>query len=189
MSTIIRIIFISIAALLVMVPSNAVAQYEFDSWSDRIRGHIWEDANCNGIREDGEPLLPNVTLFLRWAGSNGVIDGTDREIISSTSTTGRYTFDLAGAGEPYFIALRAEGSPEGRPAGFFPAPFRQGADRTRDNDLTMPLNGTSLWATQVFVMPADGSVVEGIDIGLCREGTTPNPQGPAFQIFVPLIQR
>ncbi len=147
---------------------------------DRIRTFVWADTNCDGIRQDSEALLPNLRLTLRWAGSNGVIDGTDRDIEESGSLTGAYAFTVAGAGEPYFVSFRSED----KPAGMAPAPFRQGDDPSRDNDLTLPLAGTSLWATPVFTMPTDGSLVTGLDLGLCA--VTFDPQ---YTVRLPLVRR
>jgi hypothetical protein len=133
--------------------------------SDRIVGVVWEDTNCDGIHQETEPLLPYVRLTLRYAGANGEIDGTDPDIQSMESLTGNYFFTYGAAKEPYFLSIRSEH----KPAGYVPAPFRQGADPTRDNDLTVGLlPGTTLWATPVFVMPFDGSQVTDIDIGLCK---------------------
>ncbi|WP_322489373.1 SdrD B-like domain-containing protein [Chloroflexus sp.] len=148
--------------------------------SDRIRTVVWNDANCDGVRQDSEALIPNLTLTLRWAGANGTIDATDRDIEQAGSLVGQYAFTLAAAGEPYFISFRNED----KPAGMVPAPFRQGSDPARDNDLTMPLTGTSLWATPVFTMPADGAMVTGIDLGLC----TPTFD-PANTVYLPSLRR
>lgn len=150
----------ALAALVLIIGSRPVAA-QFD---DRIRGVTWQDANCDGIRQESEALLPMIRLTLRWAGSNGVIDSTDRDIEQAQSLTGAYAFSIPAAGEPYFISVRSED----KPAKMKPAPFRQGGDPTSDNDMTTDLlPGTPLWATPVFTMPADGSMVTGLDIGLC----------------------
>lgn len=133
--------------------------------SYKIVGVIWEDTSCDGIRQDDEPLLPNVRITLRHAGDNGVIDGTDYDIQESAPLYGDYKFTRTAPGIANFISIRSEY----KPAGYVPAPFRQGDDPTRDNDLTVGLlPGTTLWATPVFVMPLDGSQMTGIDIGLCK---------------------
>jgi hypothetical protein len=147
---------------------------------DRITGVVWTDSNCDGVRQDGEALLPHARLTLRWAGTNGTIDGTDPDIEQSESLTGQYVFTLGAAGEPYFIAFRSED----KPAHTRPAPFRQGSDPTHDNDLTMPLAGTSLWATPVFTLPAAGSVMTGQDIGLCVVQFD-----PANTVYLPAVPR
>lgn len=166
------------AGLLIALTAAAPADAQS---SFRITGVTWEDTNCDGIRQDGEPLLPNMRLTLRWAGSNGIIDGTDRDIEQSGSLTGEYSFTLAGAGEPYFVSFRSED----KPAGHTLAPFQQGDDRTRDNDMTTGLlPGTSLWATPVFTMPLDGSRVTGYDIGLCKVVFD-----PAATVYLPLVIR
>ena len=156
-------IVITIATLIALVTiPMPLANAQIDG--DRITGVGWTDSNCDGIRQVEEAPLPHVRITLRWAGSNGAIDGTDRDIDQSESLTGTYRFFAAGAGEPYFLSIRSED----KPSRMALAPFRQGGDTTIDNDMTMGLLlDTSLWATPVFTMPADGSMVTGIDIGLC----------------------
>jgi hypothetical protein len=173
-----RIILATLATLiLVTTVSPAAAQLDF-----RVTGVVWTDANCDGIRQDDEELLPGVTVTLRWAGENGVIDATDPDIQQVTPNAGRYGFIWAGRGYAYFLSIRF---PD-RPAGMTPAPFRQGNDPTRDNDMTIGLlPGTSLWATPVFTIPTDeDAVVRDIDIGLCR--VTYNP---AHTRYLPLVIR
>ncbi|RRR68618.1 MAG: hypothetical protein EI684_17395, partial [Candidatus Viridilinea halotolerans] len=43
-----------LALSLVALLPTAEAQYQ-----DRIRGVVWDDLNCDGIRQDAEPLMPN----------------------------------------------------------------------------------------------------------------------------------
>lgn len=175
-----RITFITLATL-VLLASAALASGALGSQGDTsITGVVWTDTTCDGIRQNTESLLPNARLTLRWAGANGTIDGTDRDIEQSESLTGQYAFTLGAAGEAYFIAFRSED----KPAHMTPAPFRQGGDATRDNDLTMPLAGTTLWATPVFTMPTDGSVVTGQDIGLCAVQFNPTNTR-----YLPVVKR
>lgn len=175
-----RITLAALAALTLLATSFVVTRPAAAQSSNRILGVVWTDANCDGMRQDSEVLLPNARLTLRWAGSNGVIDGTDRDIEQGGGPTGAYAFTDAGSGEPYFISFRSED----KPTGMKPAPFRQGSDPTRDNDLTMPLAGTSLWATPVFTMSADGAMVTGLDIGLCAIQFD-----PAKTVYLPAVRR
>jgi hypothetical protein len=150
--------------------SSAYAQSSF-----KIVGLIWEDLNCDGMRQDGEPLLPRVRLTLRYAGENGIIDGDDPDIQYSESLTGNYGFSMTRAGLANFLSIRGEH----KPAGYVPAPFRVGDDPTRDNDMTVGLlPGTPLWATPVFIMP-EVFPLTGIDIGLCKLPT----------VYLPLVVR
>jgi hypothetical protein len=135
------IILIALTAVSVLRPQATHAQM-----SDRIRFVIWNDANCDGIRESDEALVPHINVVLRWAGSNGVIDATDREIDTIASLTGAYRFNLAGAGEPYFISIRSdERAANPALAGMVPTKFRVGTDPSRDNDMRNDLlPGTDL---------------------------------------------
>jgi hypothetical protein len=152
-----RFVILTTLTLAIVVTLTGVragpAQY-----SDRIRGSVWTDANCDGVRQADEALLPMVRLTLRWAGDNGTIDATDNDIEQVQSLTGPYFFWYAGAGMPYFVSVRTED----RPRRMYPAPL--GPDNALTDTL---LPGTTLWATPVFTMPLDGSMVTGKDIGLC----------------------
>lgn len=171
----------TLAALALLTADFAATRPAAAQMSFRITGVIWTDANCDGIRQESESLLPNTRLTLRWAGTNGAIDGTDRDIEQGGGPTGEYAFSIPAAGESYFISFRSED----KPAAMTPAPFRQGSDPTRDNDMTTGLlPGTSLWATPVFTMPADGSMVTGLDIGLCAVTFD-----PANTVHLPLLRR
>lgn len=180
--TTLSIILIALTGMFVLHPQATNAQL-----SDRIRYVIWNDTNCNGIREAGEALVPNISVVLRWAGSNGVIDATDREIAEFTSITGEYRFDKGAAGEPYFMSIRSdERASNPALAGIAPTKFRVGNDPSRDSDLRNDLlPGTDLWATPVFTMPADGSIVVGQDIGLC------NPANLVLseRLYLPLLSQ
>jgi hypothetical protein len=176
-----RIVFTAFTAL-VVITSAVVIHPAAAQGGNRITGAVWSDANCDGVRQESEALLPNTRLTLRWAGANGQIDANDRDIEQSQSLTGSYAFSLAAAGEVYFVSIREED----KPAGMKPAPFRQGGDTTRDSDLTMPLAGTTLWATPAFSMPADGSPVTGIDLGLCSANAT-NPN-LTNKLYLPLLR-
>jgi len=175
-----RIALTSLAAL-VLITSTIIARPTAAQSSFRITGAVWSDANCDGVRQDSEALLPNLRLTLRWAGTNATIDAGDRDIQQDQSLTGLYAFTLPAAGETYFISFREED----KPTSMRPAPFRQGGDASRDNDLTMPLAGTTLWATPAFTMPADGSPVTGIDLGLCNGTSNPNLTN---KLFLPLLR-
>ncbi|MFV9507607.1 MAG: SdrD B-like domain-containing protein [Oscillochloridaceae bacterium umkhey_bin13] len=175
-TTLVALVALLALVALALLPSQPVAAQS----SFRIVGVVWTDTNCDGIRQDDEPLKPHVRMMLRWAGGNGVIDATDREIEDGGSAaSGQYAFTLAGAGEPYFISIRTAD----RPLGFTLSPFQQGGDPTRDSDMRDDLlPGTTLWATPVFVMPEDGSQITGVDIGLC-------PLSMNNQVFIPLVTR
>lgn len=174
-----RMAHVALATLIAVIGAAALAAHTpaAAQSGDRIQTLVWNDANCDGMRQDDEALIPNLTVTLRWAGANGTIDGTDREIEQAGSTVGQYTFSLPAAGEPYFIAFRSAD----KPVGMAPAPFRQGADATRDSDLTTPLEGTDLWATPVFTMPAAAAPMTGQDIGLCATFD------PANTVYLPLL--
>lgn len=161
------------------------------SASDTVRGVLWSDITCDGVRQIDEPAMTGnpqggQLMSLFYIGNDGVpFTSDDAEIGLGSALNGStsYSFRDGGGSHTYYIALR----PSQRPSGFVPAPFQQGSDRTIDNDLTIWPNGA--WATSTFVI-AQGTgffngppAVTGIDIGLCPLASISRP----YRVFLPLI--
>ncbi|PDW02595.1 hypothetical protein [Candidatus Viridilinea mediisalina] len=178
LTTLLALLLLLALSLVVLMPPAVEAQH----YDDRIWGVVWHDLNCDGIRQDDEPTLTHVPLFLYYAGPDGEVhrQAPDIQTAYSSSFDGTYGFTLGGWGRAYFIGIPNWERPEG----FYPAPFRQGDDPTRDNDLTVGLMpGSDMWTTPVFWMPPweDQHVVTGIDIGLCSIETQ--------TVYLPLVVR
>jgi hypothetical protein len=109
---------------------------EPDSMSGSIGDLVWSDANGNGIREVSEPGLTNVVVELRNAGG-GVV------AVTSTSSTGAYTFTGLGAGSYTVVVLP--------PAYYTPTYDRDGIST----------------ANQAVVELANGQGVTDADFGYC----------------------
>lgn len=87
-------------------------QVETQTVSRSISGVVWFDKNLNGIREDNEPLLKDVTATLFKKGKNGyeccTEDVTGGEIASViTGADGAYSFDKLAAGD-YIVAFSGD---------------------------------------------------------------------------------
>ncbi len=58
-----------------------------------IGDQVWFDTNGNGIFDSGESVLPNVTVTLREAGTDGILNTVDDIITTQqTDNNGRYVF-------------------------------------------------------------------------------------------------
>ncbi len=170
------------------LPSPAGAQS-----SDRVRGILWTDTDCDGIRETGEgPLDDNPLGYQRmslfYIGNDSIpFTYDDSEIGQSSPLNGNptYVFFNGGGGYSYYIAIR----PADRPAGYLPSAWQQGNDPAVDNDLRQWPDGA--WATGVFVIPQGTGfyggppAVTGIDLGLCPSAALPRP----YHTALPLVQR
>lgn len=152
---------------------------------------LWEDVDCNGLRDPAEPGIAAVQVALLQQGNDRLVYTADDRLLEYTignMGTAEYprghlqfTRGLPGLPEDYYLAIfNAD-----QPAGYRPAPFRSGNDPALDNDLTMPLAGSPLWATAPFRLDPAGPVTE-IALGLCREHRPPAIDDEQ-RLFAPLI--
>ena len=155
-----------------------------------VRGYLWNDANCDGIRQNTEAPLANggQSMSIFYVGTDAIpFTRDDSEIGLGGAANGLPTYFFANGGEngTFYIAIR----PRDRPASFIPSLWQQGSDRTIDNDLRLWPDGT--WATSMFVIPwgtgffNGPDAVSGIDIGLCAVASIPRP----YQASLPLVRR
>lgn len=79
-----------------------------------INGVVWEDANLNGVRDEGESLIPDVTCTLfvwddaksRYVECTEDVTGAKIEPIT-TDSSGAYSFDKLPAGK-YIVAFSGD---------------------------------------------------------------------------------
>jgi hypothetical protein len=157
-----------------------------------VVGEVWNDANCDGLRQSTEAPLPGINVALIGQGTDQQIFTADDRMLEGRTTispVGTFSFSRGGPyGDLYAVVIYNAD----KPAGFKPAPYQQGGDRALDNDLYMPLEsqGSPLWATTAFEMHTDRSAVTDIDIGLAPTGCTnqlPHP-GHDNDLFLPLLR-
>jgi len=154
-----------------------------------VRGYLWNDANCDGLRQSGEaPMSGSIAMSIFYVGTDALPfsrDDTEIGLGGSTIDGTAYVFRNGGENGSFYVAIR----PRDRPAGFIPSLWQQGSDRTIDNDLKLWPDGA--WATGTFIIPwgtgffNGPDAVAGIDIGLCAVASIPRP----YQASLPLVQR
>jgi len=168
-STTLTSLFLLLALTALMAPMPAAAMPE-----TTVQGIVWKDANCDGIRQNGEAPIEGQAVHLFIAGDDGVINTADDQVIqvSGTGPGGMFAFDRGITGLTYALVIL----PIARAVELMPGPLHAGSDGAHDNDLR-----ADLWATNGFQMNATQTVT-GIDIGLCR-----NPN--ITLVYLPAVQR
>ena len=180
-----------IATILTIGIASAIAYTNVHAQRYNVVSLIWEDTNCNGIKDAEEDGMAGVKVALMQQGTDRQVYTADDRLLEYTYGNGgsaeflkgdlRFTYGLPGLPEDYYLAIfNAD-----KPAGYVISPLQAGTDRSIDNDLAKPLADSPLWATVPFQLVLDGQVTN-IDIGLCRDGT----QQPIIydnQLFVPMI--
>ena len=108
-------------------------------------GILWDDADNDGLQEDGEAPIFGATVNLRNATTNALVAS------DTTDSMGRYIFTGLTNGTSYYVEFVA-------PSGASFSPQDQGGDDTVDSDVN-PANGRSAsftWqsASSSFVIDA-----------------------------------
>lgn len=115
-----------------------------------IGDRVWYDVNGNGVQEAGEPGIPGVSIGIRWAGPDGILNNGD-DVLTATTT------DSTGA----WIAASL-------PSGSYSV-----TSSALPNGLTTPtydLDGTGTAGTANFVLTG-GTNRTDIDFGYRGSGT------------------
>lgn len=110
-----------------------------------IGDRVWQDLNANGIQDQGEPGMAEVSVTLLDADGNLVAATT-------TDAGGSYVFDEQAVAAEYFLSFQL-------PAGFIFTLRDQGSNEDVDSDAD-PINGE----TSVFTLTDGG--VNWLDAGL-----------------------
>ncbi len=79
-----------------------------DIFPDRISGSIWADLDEDGIFNNNDIGLSDITINLREPGSDGIIGNNDDSTVSTThsSTSGAYSFVVEDSGSFYVEVIR-----------------------------------------------------------------------------------
>lgn len=140
-------IVVSTLVLLALMPLAAQACEQGD--------FVWDDLNCNGIQDLGEPGIPNVTVKLTDCAGRSVTDLFGHLVgPTTTDAKGKYYFSNVNPGE-YVVTFTL-------PPGYaFTAPFASGNPETNSN--ADPVTGES----DCHMLPA-GQIDYSVDAGMCK---------------------
>lgn len=105
----------SAATAVVVVPdATVVSTADFGMFlAGSIGDLVWVDLDHDGVADSGEPPIPNVTVTLRHAGNDGVLNTGDDSVASTTtSAAGIYVFDDVAIGN-FVVTVDATTIPAG----------------------------------------------------------------------------
>lgn len=131
-----------------------------DHMMARIGDFVWNDANGNGLQDNGEAGISGVTVKLLDADGNAVIDGNGNALTAVTGSNGKYLFNGLPIGAYQVEFVRPEGYLFTRPDA-----DSLGLDGALNSDVN-PLTGRSA-AFQVNA----GDLNMNIDAGLFVPGS------------------
>jgi large repetitive protein len=80
-----------------------------DHMMARIGDFVWNDANGNGLQDNGEAGISGVTVKLLDADGNPVIDGNGNALTAVTGSNGKYLFNGLPVGTYQVEFVRPEG--------------------------------------------------------------------------------
>ena len=93
----------------------------------RLGDYVWNDENQNGLQDDGENGVPNVTVMLADEGGAAVVDADGQPVEpAKTDSNGNYSFTNLLAGR-YRVTFDV-------PAGYAPTISEAGEDTWLDSD-------------------------------------------------------
>ncbi|MBV6523040.1 MAG: hypothetical protein MNPFHGCM_03207 [Gemmatimonadaceae bacterium] len=133
------------ATIVLATPSTSdlSVDFGFTKGIGSIGDFVWDDANGNGLQDQGEPGLAGVVVLLTGAASGS----------TTTASDGSYSFDGLFAGS-YTISVST-------PAGYQASPSNQGSDPSKDSD----------GSPAAVTLAANNSAADGIDFGFAAIAT------------------
>lgn len=126
-----------------------------------IGNFVWHDLNGNGIQDAGEPGVAGITVQLWNAAKNNLIDS------AVTNANGNYTLIAPLPGD-YRVRIVPFG-------GSSFSPKNQGADDTKDSDITGNILSADYGFTDIFNIASNVISTTIYDAGLTTVGPTPTP--------------
>jgi uncharacterized repeat protein (TIGR01451 family) len=150
-------------------PNNLTADFGYYLLPAAVGNWVWDDANINGIQDDGESPLAGVEVTLTITYPNG----TTTVLKTTTDAGGYYYFGNLLQDEDYTVLGGGTGQPTASitvawPTGYVPTVLNVGSDDAVDADN---------WDGQPVVV-AKGSVNDTYDFGFYS-----NPTGVAVTSF------
>jgi len=132
-----------------------------------VSGHVWYDADRDGVFDSGEDEIPGVMIDLVIPGVDGVLGTPDDAVLASDATASPYLFEVVADGD-YLLEVDASTLP----AGLFPT---GDVDGGIDEQIRITVAGEDVtdrdfgYATAIvtgFVIGADGQPVSGATVVL-----------------------
>ena len=122
-----------------------------------IKGVVWRDDDHDGIHDSSEPIVSNVMVTLRWAGTDGTFDTSDDWTGQAYSDSSGYRFYTNAIGDHRVELI----SPVIAGTSMYTlSAAGAGADRTVDSDID-PITGRS------SAIAVNGlQVIDHVDVGL-----------------------
>lgn len=170
----------------IIAAGTTAERYDFGATGEGLSGYVYVDRNGNGVRDEGEPGIPGVTITLSGETGGGQDVCTIATCTATTDASGNYIFinvpgsssagytltEQSQSGAPlshYADGTDAPGTVDGSPRG------------TAGNDV---INGIVLGAGELGINNAFGErasslagavYIDGNDDGVRQNGETPLP--------------
>lgn len=191
-------VLIALAVLLTALPTSMYAA-GLSQHQDTVVGHIFEDTNCDGIRQASEPVPPvgqQKGIVMYSAGNDGIFHTTDDMQVTlsglATDGSGRFVFWVGNSKARARLTILEYDRPEGY------EPARLNLRDEGGNYFTRPdSNYPDYWSTDGFQLGDKGEPVT-VNIGLVKVGTCsdmspiydmPDPATLTEKAYLPLIVR
>ena len=147
---------LTIIALLMVGVFTSNAQ--INTIGGTIKGYVFQDRNCDGIRQLDEPLISGVAVDLLVVKDLGEGDVEVQVGWTSTGINGEYIYDHLDPSQEYIVHFIP-------PQGVSLSPRDQGSDDHLDSDAYPQSQKTSP------ISVAHGEVLDNVDAGLCISGS------------------
>ncbi|MEZ5371676.1 MAG: family 16 glycosylhydrolase [Microthrixaceae bacterium] len=114
-----------------------------------IGDRVWDDANANGVQDDGEPGIDGVRVDL-YRQTGGALD----RVATKTTVRGWYRFKETKPGECYRVEVAA-------PPGWGFSPADRGSDEQADSDVSAGGRSPTVCLDAAWESGLDAGLVEG----------------------------
>ena len=159
-----------------MLVSQSVVQAVMPAQANRgnITGHVWFDADCDGIKDAGEGNVPNAGVVqVVNTGSDHVLTPGDRAQTYYTDAQGHWQATLTPIGVDDLPVVFAIAVGEGTAAGLGYTVSPDGGDSI----LAGPTHASATFQVEAGVTKQVG------EIGLCSLSTSQN-----IKVYLPMLQ-
>ncbi|MFO0802292.1 MAG: SdrD B-like domain-containing protein [Gemmataceae bacterium] len=140
-----------------------------------IGDRVWHDVNGDGVQDAGEPGIPDATVQLTWAGSDGVLGTADDALLTTTTdANGLYAFANLPAG-----VFRVDVIPASLPDNATPTFDFDGIATANTAQFTLPSGGNN--PDLDFGYTGDASIGDRVWYDVDGDGVQDNTAGDGFE--------